>query len=76
MKIIPVIFAGGEGAKLWPLSRENSANQFSELEQGINLFQKTIVDVTDTSIFLPPVIICGEKQVVLWQNNGAPAVVR
>ena len=61
MKIIPVIFAGGEGAKLWPLSRKNSANQFSELEQGINLLQKTIMDVADPSIFLPPVIICGEK---------------
>lgn len=61
MKIIPVILASGEGTRLGPLSRKNSAKQFLELGQGINLFQKTIMDVADSSIFLPPVIICGQN---------------
>lgn len=41
MKIIPVIFCGGAGTRLWPLSREKHPKPFLKLPDGQSLLQKT-----------------------------------
>ncbi len=41
MKI--VIFAGGKGTRLWPLSRSSFPKQFLSFGEGISLLQKTIL---------------------------------
>lgn len=41
MKIIPVILSGGEGSRLWPVSREEHPKPFIRLEDGISLLQHT-----------------------------------
>ena len=65
MSIYPVILAGGSGTRLWPLSRKNAPKQFLEIEQGINLLQKTVLRVINNNLFYPPIIICNSKQ--RWQ---------
>ncbi len=38
-----LILAGGRGARLWPLSRENYPKQFVEFKDGLSLFQLSIL---------------------------------
>jgi mannose-1-phosphate guanylyltransferase len=59
--IIPVILCGGIGSRLWPLSREDNPKQFLKLNNNYSLFQETILRVRDDTIFLDPIIICGEQ---------------
>jgi len=40
-KLLPIILAGGSGARLWPLSRKNHPKQFIKLSDGDSLLQKT-----------------------------------
>jgi mannose-1-phosphate guanylyltransferase / mannose-6-phosphate isomerase len=61
MKITPILLAGGEGKRLWPLSRKNYPKQFIEVKDGINLFQNTLQRINDHSLFNPPLIICGKN---------------
>ena len=42
IKITPILLAGGEGKRLWPLSRKNYPKQFIDVKDGINLFQNTL----------------------------------
>ena len=43
MPLYPVILAGGSGARLWPLSRQNRPKQFLDpLEQGQSLLQSAV----------------------------------
>lgn len=42
MEKIALILAGGKGARLWPLSRENYPKQFVEVKKGLSLFQLTL----------------------------------
>jgi mannose-1-phosphate guanylyltransferase/mannose-6-phosphate isomerase len=44
MAIQPVILAGGEGTRLWPLSKKNHPKQFLDpLNQGSTLFQQAVL---------------------------------
>jgi len=58
MKII--IFAGGAGTRLWPLSRQNSPKQFEKFFDGKSTFQLAIERV------LP---IVGAKNIYISTNN-------
>ncbi|MEI7578875.1 MAG: sugar phosphate nucleotidyltransferase [bacterium] len=40
-----IIFAGGHGTRLWPLSRKNSPKQFEKFINGASTFQQTIKNV-------------------------------
>ena len=39
--IVPVILSGGDGSRLWPLSREKHPKPFIRLEDGKSLIQRT-----------------------------------
>ena len=42
-KIVPVILAGGRGARLWPLSKKSHPKQFLKLITKHSLFQETLL---------------------------------
>ncbi|MEO6015391.1 MAG: mannose-1-phosphate guanylyltransferase/mannose-6-phosphate isomerase [Devosia sp.] len=55
--MIPIILAGGQGTRLWPLSRSARPKQFLALTGDLSLFQETLKRVSDTSRYGKPVII-------------------
>lgn len=57
-KIIPIILAGGVGARLWPLSREASPKQFLRLVSQYSLLQETVLRTKLLSDIQCTVIVC------------------
>ena len=59
--IKPVILAGGNGSRLWPLSRTQYPKQFLKLIGDSTLLQSTILRLVDLPVSLP-YVICNEIQ--------------
>ena len=57
LPIVPVILAGGQGTRLWPLSRVSRPKQFLALTGSHSQFQKTLERVADGGVYSAPVII-------------------
>ena len=55
--IVPVILAGGQGTRLWPMSRAARPKQFLTLTGELSQFQQTLERVSDSSIYGPAVIM-------------------
>jgi len=55
--IVPVILAGGQGTRLWPLSRSARPKQFLPLTGPTSLFQQVLGRVADPQRYAAPVII-------------------
>ena len=55
--IVPVILAGGQGTRLWPMSRAARPKQFLPLTGPTSLYQKTLERVANAEIYAPAVII-------------------
>ena len=63
MTLCPVILAGGEGNRLWPLSRRHYPKQLIRLFAERSLLQETLlncVGMANGIQVLPPLIICNE----------------
>ena len=56
-QMIPVILAGGQGTRLWPLSRSARPKQFLSLTGKLSPFQETLLRVKDESRYSAPIII-------------------
>ncbi len=56
-QIVPVILAGGQGTRLWPLSRSARPKQFLPLTGASSLFQETLKRVSDPSRYVAPIVI-------------------
>jgi mannose-1-phosphate guanylyltransferase/mannose-1-phosphate guanylyltransferase/mannose-6-phosphate isomerase len=60
--IRPVILSGGEGKRLWPLSRPERPKQFLALIGRETLLQQTVRRLFDPALFEAPIIIGGAGQ--------------
>ena len=61
--LCPVILAGGEGNRLWPLSRRHYPKQLIRLFGESSLLQETLLrcaGIATNVRLLPPLIICNE----------------
>ena len=58
--ILPVIMAGGNGSRLWPLSRQLFPKQFLNLYGDSTMLQSTVARL-DGIDHQPPLIICNEE---------------
>lgn len=55
--IVPVILAGGQGTRLWPMSRAARPKQFLQLTGPTSLFQQTLERVSDSNLYAPAIVI-------------------
>ena len=55
--IVPVILAGGQGTRLWPMSRSARPKQFLPLIGATSLYQQTLQRIADSSRYTAPVIV-------------------
>ncbi len=55
--MIPVILAGGQGTRLWPLSRSARPKQFLALTGRLSPFQETLQRVADPQRYAAPIVI-------------------
>ena len=55
--IVPVILAGGQGTRLWPLSRSARPKQFLPLIGDLSLFAETLERVSDPALYTPALIL-------------------
>ncbi|UYO00545.1 MAG: mannose-1-phosphate guanylyltransferase/mannose-6-phosphate isomerase [Devosia sp.] len=55
--IVPVILAGGQGSRLWPMSRSARPKQFLPLTGHSSLYQQALERVSDRSRYHPPLVL-------------------
>tara|TARA_B100000886_G_scaffold340505_1_gene310613 strand:+ start:3260 stop:4702 length:1443 start_codon:yes stop_codon:yes gene_type:complete len=63
LTVVPIILCGGQGTRLWPLSRQSYPKQFLSL-QGKNkdsLLQQTYKRISELERLDDPIIICNEE---------------
>jgi mannose-1-phosphate guanylyltransferase len=56
-RIVPLILAGGQGTRLWPMSRSARPKQFLPLFGTLSLYQETIRRTADAQLYEAPVIV-------------------
>ena len=78
--LFPVIMAGGHGARLWPLSRQQHPKQFLPLvDESLSMLQATLMRLDGLNT-APPLLICNEQHRFLAaeqvrQLSGLPAQI-
>ena len=61
LTLFTIILAGGQGTRLWPLSRMRHAKQFLDVTQsGLSLLQQTLLRLQPINT-LAPLLICNEE---------------
>jgi mannose-1-phosphate guanylyltransferase len=61
MRVLPVIIAGGNGSRLWPLSRVQYPNQFLALESKDKTMLQATVQRLQGLMLSEPLLICNEE---------------
>ena len=75
MGISPIILCGGEGSRLWPVSRRDFPKQFARLIGEHSCFQQAALRLHGVEGAGPPVIVAGEAhEMILRQQLDAIGV--
>ena len=61
LPLLPVVLAGGAGARLWPLSRALHPKQFLALTGGRSMMQETLLRLAPLEGAQDPCIVCNEE---------------
>ena len=61
MNLHPVIFAGGSGTRLWPLSREFYPKPFLSITGPHTMLQETILRLDGIAGMGRPIVVCNEE---------------
>lgn len=69
--IVPVILAGGQGTRLWPMSRTERPKQFLPLFGGASLFQKTLLRIGNAARYCPPIVVTQAEYRSLVEEEAA-----
>jgi mannose-1-phosphate guanylyltransferase len=59
--IVPVVLAGGQGTRLWPMSRAARPKQFLPLTGPTSLYQQTLQRVGDASRYTAPIVVTNSE---------------
>jgi len=73
--IVPVILAGGQGTRLWPLSRSARPKQFLNLMGESSLFAQTLARVANPDRYVPPIVITNAEYRFLVAEQAQEAGV-
>ncbi|TAM03958.1 MAG: mannose-1-phosphate guanylyltransferase/mannose-6-phosphate isomerase [Paraburkholderia sp.] len=62
MNIVPVILCGGNGTRLWPMSRGGYPKQYLKLTSDLSLAQQTARRVHGVEGIAPPIVVTNNEQ--------------
>ena len=62
-KLVPIILCGGNGSRLWPLSRVSFPKQYLKInnQDELSFFQKTLQRIKEIKNIEDPIIVCNEE---------------
>lgn len=70
-KIVPIILAGGQGTRLWPLSRSARPKQFLLLTGEESLYQQTLRRAYDPAKYSPAIVVTNDDYRFLAAEQAA-----
>jgi mannose-1-phosphate guanylyltransferase len=69
MLIQPIILCGGQGTRLWPLSRKNKPKQFLKIFNKKSLFELTLERVVELKKAVEPIIVTDKAYEFFIKNS-------